>query len=196
MKSHNSSIARHENLIAQQAAEIDALYDELKEAHWLQEMDEADSGSDDEEMDVSLIKTMYGKQFAVDFRVGLQCLVQDFNISGDRISPLVHRVLALMTNQTLEEIEKKVRLPSAATVYRDGVAFSELTATELSNQVCRAPSFSLCYDGGEAGNASRLSILISFPGSVDSLGQCCPQQNILGVPELRKKDRKKRRCWK
>lgn len=98
-----AEIGGHEARIVQQKQEIDAIYAELDKTLWLQGLGDADSGSDSDDS-FTFTDTMCGRHFSLGFRVGLQRIIQEFTISGDRISPLVHRVLALMTNLTLEEI--------------------------------------------------------------------------------------------
>lgn len=127
---------------------------------------------------VPLVETFADGSYHIDFRTALHKFCVEFDISGNRLSPLIHGVLALITGLPLDDVKSRVRLPSASTIYRDTVILAELMQELLRLKLPKGTPFALAWDAGDAGKATHLPILIYFYGPE------CVEQICLSIPRL------------
>jgi hypothetical protein len=141
-------------------------------------VDISEDPSDVDEDAIHLRETTDGQQYTAAFRTGVQQLGIEFNISGKRLSDLIYKVLALMTDLPLDAIKERVRLPSAATIYQDTQVVEQLWRDQLLEELGFATLFSISFDGGKVGAESFLPLLISY---IDAQGR--PRTVTVSIPK-------------
>lgn len=76
-----------------------------------------------------------------------------------------------------ESIGEKINIPCTATLYRDAMVYQTIRNNKLKGELQEARSFSLIFDGGDAGKKSMLPVMVSY---TDAEGQ--PMVKLLSAP--------------
>jgi len=101
-------------------------------------------------------------KYDVKFRYQLQKLAFAQNIPDYRLGDTIVGILALVTNQTEEQIEQKIKIPCTATLYRDAMAYQTIRNNKLKEELQKARAYNLIFDGGDAGGKTMLPVMVSY----------------------------------